>query len=66
MPDGGGGKGNRCCVFLPLRHLRCHLPLAGEDRSNCRLHAGGDAADFRSSSNARVTHFSAAFAPTAM
>ncbi|RZL79857.1 MAG: hypothetical protein EOP66_06910 [Sphingomonas sp.] len=30
----GGGKGNRCCVFLPLRHLRCHLPLAGEDRKS--------------------------------
>ena len=32
LPDGGGGKGSRCSGVLPLRRLRRHLPLAGEDR----------------------------------
>ncbi|RZL70308.1 MAG: hypothetical protein EOP66_16540 [Sphingomonas sp.] len=31
MPDGGGGRGTGVIAVLPLRHLRRHLPLAGED-----------------------------------
>ncbi|PZO72444.1 MAG: hypothetical protein DI640_12800 [Sphingomonas taxi] len=27
----GEVRGNLCCVALPLRRLRRHLPLAGED-----------------------------------
>ena len=32
QPDGGGGNDNAGCPTLPLRRLRRHLPLAGEDQ----------------------------------